>query len=129
MNGLAAAACVAFGGAIGALLRFAINTAFLARGLTAFPWATFAINLSGSLAIGIVLGLAETRAGLNPYARLFLATGVLGGYTTFSAFAFETLALGRDGMVLPAALYAGGSLVLGVAAAYAGMVLTRALVA
>jgi fluoride exporter len=122
-----ALANVAAGGALGSVLRFLVGTWFVQRLGPGFPWGTFTINVTGSFAIGIVLQLAQARIGLNPYARLFVATGVLGGYTTFSTFAYETYLLSRDAFSLQSVWYGFGSVVGGVAAAYAGLVLTRLL--
>jgi CrcB protein len=72
------------------------------------------------------LQLAQTKIGLNPYARLFLATGVLGGYTTFSTFAYETYVLSRDAFTVQSLCYGLGSVAAAVLAAYAGVVLARA---
>lgn len=116
---------VGSGGALGSVLRFLVGTWFVQRFGPGFPWGTFTINVGGAFAIGVVLQLAETRIGLNPYARLFVATGVLGGYTTFSTFAYETYLLSRDGFSLQSVWYGFGSVVAGVAAAYLGLTLTR----
>jgi fluoride exporter len=126
MNQWLVLAAVAGGGAIGSVLRFLVGTWFLQRLGPGFPWGTFAINVSGSLLIGVVLQLAQTRIGLGPYARAFIATGILGGYTTFSAFAYETYLLSRDAFSAQSLWYGFGSVLAGVAAAYAGIVLTRA---
>ena len=115
-----AVAAVASGGALGSVLRFLVGTWFLQRVGPGFPWGTFTINVSGSFAIGLVLQMAQTRIGLNPYARLFLAAGVLGGYTTFSTFAYETFLLSREAFTLQSLWYAFGSVLAGVAAAYLG---------
>jgi CrcB protein len=86
------------------------------------------INITGSFAIGIVAELAVTRSGgISAEARTFLAAGVLGGFTTFSSFALETLTLARDGSMPLALGYGLGSLVFGFTAAFAGTVLVRAL--
>ena len=121
-----AAGLVALGGAIGSVLRWAVVLLAAHRIGAGFPWGTLAVNLAGSFAIGLV---AELAAGgsLPPQARIFLATGVLGGFTTFSAFSLETLLLTRDGLPLSALGYAVGSVVLGLGAAYLGTVLARAL--
>jgi len=86
------------------------------------PWGTFVVNAIGSLAIGFVAALALERTLVSPAARLFVITGVLGGFTTFSALSYETVALLRDGQWLAATSYALGSVVVGVgvAAALAG---------
>ncbi len=116
-------ALVALGGAIGSVLRWALSGAVQRWSGAAFPWGTFAVNAAGSLAIGFVAALALERALVPPSARVFVITGVLGGFTTFSALSYETLALLRDGQWTAACGYAGGSLVTGVTAAYAGYAL------
>ena len=126
MNQWVAVGAVAAGGAIGSVLRFLIGTVSLQWLGPGFPWGTFAINVSGSFAIGVVLQLAETRIGLPPYVRLFVATGVLGGYTTFSTFAYETYLLSRDAFSAQSLWYGFGSVVVGVAAVLLGIILARA---
>ena len=126
MNQWLAVAAVATGGALGSVLRFAVGNWFFQRSGPGFPWGTFTINVSGALLIGIVMQLAQTRIGLGPYARLFLATGILGGYTTFSAFAYETYLLSRDGFSMQSLWYGFGSVIAGVAAAFLGIVFARA---
>ena len=98
---------VALGGALGSVLRWAVvwGMAKLPRA-AGFPWGTLSVNLAGSCAIGFMLTLAFDRGLVAPGTRLFLVTGVLGGFTTFSAFSWETLVLARDGHAL-AALGAG----------------------
>ena len=109
--------------------RYAVSNVFVQRFGAGFPWGTFAINVSGAFVIGVVMQLAATRVGLSPFVRLFIATGVLGGYTTFSAFAYEAYALGNEGLALQGIVYAAGSVIAGVAAAYCGVVAVRALAA
>src|SRR5215218_155007 len=99
---------VALGGATGTAARFAVAQWMGARWGWTFPWGTFAVNVTGSLAIGLVMTLLVTR-GADPAYRLLLVTGFLGGYTTFSAFSFETLALLEARRWVTAGLYAGGS--------------------
>lgn len=112
---------VGAGGFIGSALRYAVGAGLLALApQPRFPWPTFAVNLSGCLLVGVLAALAEDHA-LGGQARLFLVVGVLGGYTTFSAFGLETLLLLRRGDVALAAAYACGSVLLGVLAAWAGM--------
>lgn len=115
------------GGGIGSVLRYAVTFWTTQRLGPGFPWATFAINVTGSLVIGIVAEVTQTRAlGGSPLVRLFLMTGVLGGYTTFSTFSLDTGNLLRDGNAALAIAYAGGSVLLGVVAALGGVALVRA---
>lgn len=119
-------AVVAVGAAVGGVARYLIGAAFLQRFGPGFPWGTVFINVTGSLMIGIVAELALTRAyGISPLVRIFAATGVLGGYTTFSAFSLDTLTLAGDGAFAPAFAYAAGSVIVSVAATYAGTVIAR----
>ncbi len=114
---------VALGGAIGASARYLTNVAVL-RGIgPGFPWATALVNILGSFLMGVlVVWLAERDAmRLAP----FLMTGILGGFTTFSAFSLDAVALWERGEPMLAAAYVGGSVVLSLAALVAGMALTR----
>lgn len=115
-----AALFVALGGAVGSVARWAVTGWVQQWTRSTLPWGTFVVNATGSFAIGLLVTLALERAVIAPTTRLLLVTGVLGGYTTFSAFSYETLALLRDGQWPAAAGYALGSLVVGVAAAFAG---------
>lgn len=118
---------IALGGALGAVLRFA-TVAFSQRVLGAeFPWGTLAVNVLGSFAMGAVFVLVLDRgdAGLQRYAPL-LMPGLLGGFTTFSAFSLETFQLIDRGRTLAAAAYVGGSVALGLAALVAGVWAARA---
>lgn len=112
---------VALGGALGAALRYGLG-AWLQGYSSGFPLSTLAINVSGSLLIGLVLRLSLEGA-LSPEARLFLAVGVLGGYTTFSTFSYELLALAQGGEGGRAFLYAFLSLALGFGAVALGYAL------
>jgi CrcB protein len=118
---------VAFGGAIGSVGRFWLTG--IMAGLTGprFPWGTLLINVVGSFVIGLVGGLTLTpaRVGIHPDVRIFLMTGVCGGFTTFSAFSLQTLELLQGGDVVPALGYAVGSVVLCVIATYCGWMLGR----
>jgi CrcB protein len=116
------------GGGLGAALRHLVNLAAPRLVGTDWPFATFFINVSGSLLMGLVAGLFALKLSLPPALRLFVATGILGGYTTFSTFSLETALLYQRGQAGAAALYALGSLVAGVLALFAGMALARALV-
>ena len=117
---------VGLGGAIGSVLRYVVTFLFVQRFGSGFPWSTVFINVSGSLLIGIVAELSLTRAlGITPFFRLVLAVGVLGGYTTFSTFSFETLLLVNEGARYLAFFYAAGSVILGIIAAFTGMLIAR----
>ena len=116
---------VAIGAALGANLRFGVAVWAAKKWGSGFPWGTLIINVSGSLLIGVAVGLAASRLALTPTWRLFFVTGLCGGYTTFSTFAYETYELLNAGSILRAALNAAGSLVLGIVAVVAGILLVR----
>jgi len=103
---------VMLGGAIGAALRYGLGAWVQGLAGPEFPWGTFLINLTGSFLIGLVLRFSLEGA-LSPEWRLFLAVGVLGGYTTFSTFSWETLTLVQQEEWLKAFSYVVGSVVLG----------------
>jgi len=108
------------GGFLGSALRYALG-GWLARGRTGdFPIETFLINVTGCLAIGFLAGLSETRGVFTGSTRVFLFIGVLGGYTTFSTFGYETFQLVRDGQLSLAALSAGGQLFVGLGGVWLG---------
>jgi len=116
---------VGAGGFIGAVLRFVVSGA--AQRLDpagAFPYGTLACNVLGCLAIGLLAGAADARNVLGPGARLFLLIGVLGGFTTFSSFAYETLELLRERQHLRACFNVMGSMFLCLAAVWLGYGLT-----
>jgi len=115
------------GGFAGAATRHLVGIAVYRYLPGSFPYATFFINVSGCLAIGFLAVLADERFTLGPLARLFWMTGVLGGYTTFSTFGYETIVLLRQGSVVPAAVNVAGQVVLGLAAFVAGAAAARTL--
>jgi CrcB protein len=116
---------VALGGGAGSVARYLCQR--WVGELFAYPWpfGTFVVNVSGCLVIGIVLGIAEKNSLITSEWRLLLATGFCGGYTTFSAFAFENAGLLRAGNYLSAGLYIALSVLLGIAAVFGGMALFR----
>jgi CrcB protein len=118
---------VAAGGALGSVARFWMAGAMAALTGPEFPWGTLLINILGSFVIGLVAGftLTPVRVGMHPDVRIFLMTGVCGGFTTFSAFSLQTLELAQNGDVVPAFGYAVGSVVLCVVATYCGWLLGR----
>ena len=115
---------VATGGAAGAAARYLVGRAMGPTADSAFPWHTFAINISGAFLIGLALVLAA-RLGWPGWWRPLLAVGILGGYTTFSTFSLETVELLMRGQVATGALYALGSLAAGLSAVAAGIWLGR----
>lgn len=115
------------GGALGTAARYLLGGFAAERWGTLFPYGTFIINLSGCLAIGFIGTLALERSLIGPEMRIFLMVGILGGFTTFSSFGFETMKLLEESNYLYAAFYSFGSLFLGILAVYLGMILARAL--
>jgi CrcB protein len=116
---------VGAGGFLGALLRYGTSVLVLRHWSAAnFPWATFSVNLAGCLLIGIVAGFAESKA-LSSELRVFLMIGILGGFTTFSAFGFETFAMLRNEAYMSAVANVGLQVVLGVLLVWAGYTITR----
>ena len=114
------------GAAIGGLARYAISSWVNTRYTGAFPMGTFLVNLSGSLLIGVLMTILTARFPQHATLRLFLIVGVLGGYTTFSSFAFENFATIRSGEVAVAVLNSVGSVVLGTLAVWLGNILGTA---
>lgn len=115
---------VALGGAIGASARYLVSNWMASWLGTDFPWGTFFANISGSFLIGIVLVLVE-GGSLPAEARLLLAVGILGGYTTFSSFSYESLQLMTGGAFLAMLLNMFGQLALGLIFVYFGVVVGR----
>lgn len=115
---------VALGGAAGAAARYLVSNWMTARLGTDFPWGTFFANMSGSFLIGVVLVLAEI-GNFPAEVRLLVAVGVLGGYTTFSSFSYESLQLVTGGAVLAAFLNMVGQLALGLVFVYLGVAVGR----
>jgi fluoride exporter len=110
-------------GAAGALARFKVAAAITAARPSAFPWGTFAVNMTGGFVLGALVG-----AGVGADALFVVGTGFLGGYTTFSTWMVEAQRLGEDGDVVRLLLYLLGSMIAGLAAARLGWWITEALV-
>jgi len=116
---------VFFGGGLGATLRHLVNLTCARAIGTGFPWGTFIINISGSTVMGLIAGYLAFKGGASQHWRLFLMTGILGGYTTFSAFSLDTALLYERGELGLAAAYVLGSVVLSIAGLFAGLALMR----
>jgi fluoride exporter len=113
---------VGAGGMAGSMLRYAVSL-FIRN--TSFPLATFAVNITGSFIIGLVLGYSQRNPGFEADWRLFLATGVCGGFTTFSAFSAEGIQLLTHQRYLVFFLYFAASMILGLLATYLGMMIAK----
>ena len=118
---------IAAGGAIGASLRHLVNFAALRVVGPGFPWGTAVINIVGSFAMGLFVGYLVRRVGASEELRLFVATGVFGGFTTFSAFSLDFAVLWERGSALPALSYALLSVVGAILALFLGLWLARSL--
>jgi CrcB protein len=119
---------VGLGGAIGAVLRYLTGVAVGQFWRDPFPLATLLVNIGGSLAMGLLVGwLARSLPAGQNEIRLFVAVGVLGGFTTFSAFSLDVVTLIERGDLGPAMLYIAGSVILSVGALFVGLLLMRML--
>lgn len=110
---------VALGGGAGSVCRYLISI----LNSTSYPWGTFAVNILGSLFIGLLVGCVN-KGSLSPELKLLLVTGFCGGFTTFSTFANESVGMMKAGDILLSALYIGASVVVGVLAVWAGLKLS-----
>ena len=117
---------VALGGAIGASLRHMINLASLRMLGPHFPWGTLMVNVLGSFIMGVFVELLVRRFDVSPEVRLLVTTGILGSFTTFSAFSLDVAVLWERGATAPAALYVVSTMVLTIAALFAGLSVVRA---
>lgn len=116
---------VFIGGGLGASLRHTINMVFTRALGTAFPYHTLFINVTGSIVMGLIAGYLAFKGEATQHWRLFLMTGILGGYTTFSAFSLDTALLYERGEVGLAALYVVGSVALSIGGLFGGLALVR----
>lgn len=116
---------VAAGGAVGAAARHLVNLAALRLAGPGFPWATLAVNVVGAFLMGVFIEYLARRAGASAELRLFLATGILGGFTTFSAFSLDVAVLWERGAHVAAAGYVAASVVGAIAALFAGLTVVR----
>ena len=117
---------VGAGGAIGAMGRYGVGVAAGRVLPLSFPYGTLLVNVAGSLLMGVLVGLlARFTPDWQNEARLFLAVGVLGGFTTFSSFSLDTIVLVERGALLQAAFYVAASVILSILALYCGLLITR----
>lgn len=114
---------IALGGAAGTIARYWVGSTISSRIGAKFPYGTFAINISACVIIGFAITFLGKRADLSPAWRYLIPIGFVGAYSTFSTYEWETLSTLRSGAFLLAALYAVGSLLLGLVAVWAGAVL------
>jgi fluoride exporter len=114
------------GSFIGGIFRYLLSQLIQAKAFTTFPFGTLGVNIIGCFLIGLVFGLSD-RGHLTPEWRLFLATGLLGGFTTFSAFSNDTISLLRDGQFWYASAYTASSVLFGFAATFIGIALIKLL--
>ena len=115
---------IALGGAIGSVARYLLSSFVLRVSGTLFPLGTFVVNILGCLVFGAIAGASSQRIQVAPALRLFLLTGILGGFTTFSSYAFESFTLMRDGQMLWAAINVAGQVIAGLIGMWAGYVAT-----
>ena len=114
---------IALGGAAGSIARYWVGSTVSGRIGTKFPYGTFVINITACIIIGFTLTFLSKRADLSPAWRYLVPIGFIGAYSTFSTYEWETLSTLRSGAFFLAALYAVGSLLLGLVAVWGGAVL------
>jgi CrcB protein len=118
---------IAFGGALGSMARYWVGSTIAGRVGARFPYGTFFINITACIVIGFSLTYLGKRTGMDPAWRFLIAVGFIGAYSTFSTFEWETLSTLRSGAFALAALYAVGSLILGLVATWCGAALADAI--
>lgn len=116
---------IAVGGALGSIARYWVGSTVGGRMGTRFPYGTFVINITACVLIGFTLTFLARRTALNPAWRFLVPIGFVGAYSTFSTYEWETLSILRGGAFLEAALYALGSLFLGLVATWAGVAIAE----
>jgi CrcB protein len=116
---------VGTGGFLGSVSRFLASRLIQSNLPSAFPFGTFFVNITGCLLIGLIYGFSDRSSLLTPGWKMFLAAGFCGGFTTFSTFANENLALLRDGNFFHFAIYTGLSVFLGITATFFGVLITK----
>lgn len=128
-GGLRSLLLVAVGGALGAAARWWVAGLVQFRTGAGFPWGTFVVNVVGCFLIGLVMETAVATFSFGPVLRLFLVVGVLGGFTTWSSFSYETMKMLEEGAVAMAAANALGTMAACFAGTFAGLAAGRALLA
>lgn len=118
---------VALGGALGSVLRYLLNNGITALAKTSFPVGIMVINILGSLVMGVLIALFAEQIQASQNMRSFLMVGILGGFTTFSTFSADSVLLWQRGEAVQAVAYAGGSVILSIAALLLGMMLVKGL--
>jgi CrcB protein len=118
---------VGTGGFLGTVSRFLTSRYFSATFPSSFPYGTFVVNIVGCFLIGLIYGVSEKGNFLSTEWRLFLTVGFCGGFTTFSAFAAENMAMLRDSEIFNFFLYTGSSIFIGLLATFAGIMLIKIL--
>jgi CrcB protein len=112
------------GGGVGSALRYGIGKIFKTVG-TGFPWGTFSVNIVGSLLIGLFMGIALKNSSLSENQTLLLITGFCGGFTTFSAFAYENQVFLKEGDIISFLIYTLGSIAVGIVAIFLGLFISK----
>lgn len=116
---------IGFGGAIGSIGRYALQGLVYQFTGTGFPYGTLAVNIIGCFLIGLFMELSEDRFFIDPQIRIFITVGILGGFTTFSTFGYETFSLLRDGEFLRASFNVTHSVIIGLVAVWLGVITAR----
>jgi CrcB protein len=119
---------VAAGGALGSVLRYLVGLWTLRSFGPSFPWGTLTVNITGSFLIGVFAEMIARKFGASAEMRVFLITGILGGYTTFSAFSLDAITLFERGEPVTALIYVASSVLLSAVAVFAGLALMRTIV-
>ena len=116
---------IGLGGGLGSIARYLCQKWFMDHHPQAYPWGTFSVNIIGCFLIGVFWGLSFKSFADNESWKLFLMTGICGGFTTFSAFTLESIGLIKEQRPGTFLLYIGGSVLIGLLATYAGMKISR----
>ncbi|KAB2879326.1 fluoride efflux transporter CrcB [bacterium] len=116
---------IGIGGAIGAISRYALQGIVYQFAGTGFPYGTLAVNIIGCFLIGLFMELTENRYFVDPQLRIFITVGILGGFTTFSTFGYETFSLLRDGEFMRASYNIISSVLIGLTAVWLGFITAR----